>query len=174
MKVRLFLWLPLVFFFLITCGCDSESHRLKTGDPAPDFTLTDLDGNSVRLAELRGQVVALRFWADWCPYCKDEMKALEPVHQRLQHRDLRLLAVNVGQDRETAERFVHRLELSYPALLDPESAVARRYGVIGLPTTVFIDRGGRVRGKILGESDALTFERMVEDLLKEPPGRTEQ
>ncbi len=159
-------WTLMLLLALTLAGCDSRAPRLVSGDAAPEFALTDLSGQTVRLADLRGQVVAVRFWADWCPFCKGEMQELEPVYRQRQAEGLRLLAVNVGQDRETAHRFVARLGISYDTLLDPESATARQYGVIGLPTTFFIDRQGRLRGKILGESDAATFERMVAPLLK--------
>jgi peroxiredoxin len=114
---------------------------------------------------MAGKVVVVRFWADWCRFCEKEMTEIEQVYKELSGRGLRVLAVNVGQDRETAQRFVERLELSYTTLLDPESETARNYGVIGLPTTFFIDRQGRIHSKILGESDASIFRQAVEPLL---------
>jgi peroxiredoxin len=116
-------------------------------------------------SDLNGQVVALRFWADWCRFCEKEMAEIEQVYQALKGRGLRVLAVNVGQDRETSEDFFKHLGLSYTALLDPDSETARSYGVIGLPTTFFIDRQGRIHSKILGESDVATFRQAVEPLL---------
>jgi peroxiredoxin len=112
-----------------------------------------------------GQVVAIRFWADWCPFCDKEMRDIEQVYRELSDRGLRVLAVNVGQDKQTAQRFVKRLGISYTTLLDPDSETARSYGVLGLPTTFFIDRQGLVHSKILGESDAAVFRQAVEPLL---------
>jgi peroxiredoxin len=114
---------------------------------------------------LAGQVVVVRFWADWCRFCEKEMVEIEQVYQELSGHGLRVLAVNVGQDRETAQRFVTRLGLSYTTLLDTDSETARRYGVIGLPTTFFINRQGRIHSKILGESNAAIFRQAVEPLL---------
>ncbi len=76
-----------------------------------------------------------------------------------------VLAVNVGQTRDTAAAFTSKLGITYDVLLDPESKVARQYGVVGLPTSFVIGRDGVVRGKILGESDKAVFARMVEGLL---------
>jgi len=147
-------------------GCGERAPQLKSGDPALPFETQALDGRHLRFpADFTGKVVAIRFWADWCPFCKDEMTAIEPIYR--QHRDagLEVIAINVGQSRPVAQRFIDKIPISYTIGLDEESAVARRYGVIGLPTTFFIDRDGKVRHKILGESEAETFARAVRELL---------
>jgi peroxiredoxin len=95
------------------------------------------------------------------------MAWLEQVYQRLRPDRFQLLAVNAGQDRKTAQGFVNRVKITYPALLDEESAVTYRYGVIALPTTVLVDRKGIVRHKIIGESDPATFEAMARELVAE-------
>jgi thiol-disulfide isomerase/thioredoxin len=112
-----------------------------------------------------GKVVAVRFWADWCPFCENEMQAIEPVYQKYRGQGLVILAVNVRQDRGTTLAFMEKLDVSYAALLDEDGVVARDYGVMGLPTTFFIDRDGRVAGRILGESTAEVFAQMVEKIL---------
>jgi cytochrome c biogenesis protein CcmG, thiol:disulfide interchange protein DsbE len=150
---------------VLLAGCSSERTTVANDELAPPFELELLTGGTVALDGLRGQVVALRFWADWCPFCRREMRELEPLYQQLREQGLEILAVNVGQDRGRVERFVGRVNHSYPTLLDPDSAIARRYGVIAIPVTFFIDREGIVRGRILGESDAATFERMAAPLL---------
>ncbi len=155
---------PLVLLGLLA-GCGNERTTVANEEPAPAFELELLAGGTVALDELRGQVVALRFWADWCPFCRREMRELEPVYRQLREQGLEILAVNVGQDRGRVERFVDRIHYTYPTLLDPDSAIARRYGVIAIPVTFFIDREGIVRGRILGESDPATFERMAGPLL---------
>ena len=154
----------------LLAGCDGEGPRLANGNPAPGFSLQRLAGGSANFpGDYRGQVVAIRFWADWCPFCKDEMTALEPVYRKLQAQGFHILAVNVRQDAETAARFVHRLGISYETLLDSSGEVARAYGVQGLPTTFLIDADGTLRGRILGESSPEVTERMVRDLLARRP-----
>jgi peroxiredoxin len=151
---------------LLLAGCGREPPQLAPGEPPPPFTLPALEGQPVALpADLQDQVVVVRFWADWCPFCKSEMQAIEPVYQAYRDRGLRVLAVNVRQDAKTAAAFVAPLEISYEVLLDGDGAVARAYGVSGLPTTFFLDRRGRLATRILGESTPEVFEQVVKDLL---------
>lgn len=161
--------LPLIIALLIIlllAGCGEETPKLENGQAAPAFALTDLTGKTWHLPEdLQGQVVALRFWADWCPFCAPEMRAIEPLYQELQAQGLRVLAVNVRQDRETAARFIAGLGISYATLLDEDGAVARQYGVSGLPTTYFIDRAGKIHTRILGEAAPELFAKIVREML---------
>lgn len=154
----------------LLAGCGGEAAKSPAnGEPAPTFEAKTLAGGQIRLpADYAGKVVALRFWADWCPYCRKEMAELGPVHARLRGRGLEILAVNVAQDRDTVRRFVAPLGIAYPVLLDPEGEVARSYGVQALPVTWLLDRRGMVRSKIVGEATAAVFEARVSELLDEP------
>ena len=146
---------------LILTGCgDSITHPVQ-GDAAPPFELRDLDGNLVRFPDdFRGATVAVRFWADWCPFCESEMRALEPVFRR-HNEEMTILAVNVRQSHEKAAAFVAKLGISYPTLLDEQGEVARTYGVTGLPMTFFVDGRAVLQRKILGESTPEMFERLI-------------
>jgi peroxiredoxin len=93
------------------------------------------------------------------------MRDIEPIYQELRAQGLRVLAVNVRQDRETASRFVAGLGISYEILLDEEGALARAYGVSGLPTTYFIDRAGKIHTRILGEASPDLFAKIVREML---------
>ncbi len=156
--------LSLISLVLILNACGDPAPPLANGDPAPLFNLPRLGGGQQGLPQTN-RVVAVRFWADWCPFCESEMQAIEPVYQQLQDRGLVILAVNVRQDQDTAKAFMDKLNVNYDVLLDQEGTVARSYGVTGLPTTVFIDRNGRLAGKILGESTPQVFTGMLEKLL---------
>ena len=166
------LWLVLATALTLgLSACGESVPHLQAGDPAVGFALPDLDGNTIAVPDdLKGKVVALRFWADWCPFCREEMKAIEPVYQARKDDGLVVLAVNVGQSRERAADFVGELGISYTTLLDEESKVAGQYRVIGLPMTFFIDRNGVVQGKILGESAPGVFAEQVDALLKKREG----
>lgn len=155
----------LLLVALVT-ACSGKPPALAPGEPVPGFALMSLSGETLRLPEdVSGRVVAVRFWADWCPFCKSEMQALEPVYQRLKEEGLVILAINVRQDRETAAAFIARLGTSYPVLLDTEGEVARQYGVLGLPTTFIVDQQGRLSSRIIGESTPEVFERAVRGAL---------
>lgn len=147
------------------CGC-ADPESLNRGDRAPSFALTAVSGPAVRFPDAgAGAPTAIRFWADWCPYCYQEMKDLEPVAARLRSERFTVLAVNVGQDRTTVQSFVARLGIGYPALVDESAATAKAYGVKALPTTFFVGGDGRIRNKLVGEADARTFERLARELL---------
>jgi peroxiredoxin len=151
---------------LTLAGCGEQAPRFERGDLPPAFSLSRLDGGEVSFpSQFGGQVVAVRFWADWCPFCESEMQAIEPVYRRHQDEGLVILAVNVRQDHATAKAFVDKLNISYDTLLDPEGDIARAYGVLGLPTTFMIDRDGRLHARIIGESTPELFERIVQELL---------
>ena len=151
---------------LVATGCGESTPQLQTGAPPPEFRLATVAGGEVAFpAQTTGQIVAIRFWADWCPFCESEMTQLEPVYRKYGQQGLRILAVNVRQDPDTARRFVAKLGISYETLLDSDGRVARTYGVLGLPTTFFVDRDGRLKGKVVGESTPDVFERIVREML---------
>jgi peroxiredoxin len=155
---------------LVLVGCGPETSQPQAGEAAPSFQVVRLDGSRAMFPQdYRGRVVALRFWADTCPFCRKEMSAIESVYERDRADGLAILAMNVGQSAQVAERFTSSLGISYEVGLDEDAVVARRYGVTGLPMTYFIDRQGKVRSKILGESNTDTFEGVAGPLLGEPP-----
>jgi thiol-disulfide isomerase/thioredoxin len=123
--------------------------------PAADFTLADVDGEPLRLADLRGKVVMLNFWASWCPPCRREMPSMQRLYQQYAEQGLVVVAVNQWEDADLVFEFVGRLdpEPSFPILLDRGSKVAELYGVKGLPTTYLIDRDGNMRYRAMGGRD---------------------
>jgi len=160
-RLMLWGWLALV------AGCGQEQAPAPgNGTAPPAFTAQVLDGGQTRVPQdYAGRVVAVRFWAEWCPYCRKEMVELQPVYARLKPRGLEILAVNVAQDADTARAFTRPLGIGYPVLLDPEGATARAWGVRALPITWLLDRQGVVRGKIVGEATPEVFEAQVKALL---------
>jgi len=144
----------------------------RPGFSAPDFELLTASGETVRLQQLRGQVVLLNLWASWCPPCKAEMPAIQAVHQAYQQQGLVVLAVNstFQDDRRSALDFAGQNGLSFPILFDEQGAVTRLYQVRALPTTFFIDRQGVIRYTDVGGPlpEALLRVRLGE-LLAEAP-----
>ena len=164
--MRIATLLACIALALAACGDGRPKGDVNIGSAAPAFTAPRLDGTAVEIPGAQaGRPLVIRFWADWCKFCEGEMKAIEAVYQRHRAAGLEVVAVNAGQDRKTVADFMGKIGVTYPALLDEQSAVARRYGVVGLPTTFFVDGQGVVRGKVVGEADEATFERQVRALL---------
>ena len=160
------IFLLILALFLSACGKEAPKANVNIGSIAPTFQTFRADGGAEHFpAAYFGKPLVIRFWADWCKYCEGEMKAIETVYQANQGK-LQVLAINAGQDKATINAFIKKIGVTYPALLDENSAIARSYGVVGLPTTFFIDSKGIVRGKIVGEADEATFARHVQELLQ--------
>lgn len=119
--------------------------------PAPSFVLTDLHGVETGVADLKGKVILLNFWATWCEPCRKEMPDLETLWRTYRDRGLVVLAVSEdGGDIRSVTRFVAKHRLSYPVLVDNDGKLASRYQVSGLPVTYLIDRQGNIAASALG------------------------
>jgi peroxiredoxin len=116
-----------------------------TGGPAPQFTLAARGGSNVSLAQYKGQVVMLNFWASWCGPCRQEMPLLESIYKKYNRLGFTLIGVNVEPDSNAANEWLKQTPVSFPILYDKESKVSKMYDVAGMPSTVIIDRTGRVR-----------------------------
>lgn len=124
-----------------------------TGKPAPDFTLTLFDGQTVRLSDFKGKVVFLNFWASWCPPCRAEARLLEQSWQRVKDQGVVFLGVDIQDTEEAARRFVQEFGITYPNGRDPNNRIAIDFGVYGIPETFFIDKEGRITYKHIGGLD---------------------
>ena len=118
---------------------------------ALDFTAKTLDGRTVQLSKLKGNVVFLNFWATWCVPCKAEMPAMERLHRALRGQPFRMLAVNLQEAPATIRKFVDELGLTFDVVLDPTGAITQDYNVNNLPLTFLIDKRGRIVARALGE-----------------------
>jgi peroxiredoxin len=136
---------------------------------APDFTLRTLEGRNLRLAEQRGSVVMVNFWASWCAPCRVEMPHLSRIWDKYRDAGYVFLAVNVDENLQNAVSATSRMALRAPVLLDVEKKVVRAFEVATMPTTVLIDRDGQVRHVHRGYREGVeqTYEQQVRALLKE-------
>jgi peroxiredoxin len=141
------------------------------GNPVPDFILPDLEGKSHRLADLRGRVVVLNFWATWCPPCIDEMPSLQRLHRALADRGIAVLAVSVDERFSDVSAFARKFQLTFTVLHDEGKKVSRKYQTFKYPETYILDREGRLKTKVVGPRDwaAPTVIRDMVELLKEEP-----
>jgi thiol-disulfide isomerase/thioredoxin len=134
------------------------SHELTPVDPpvaAPDFTLPDLDEETHKLSDYRGKVVMLNFWATWCPPCRREIPSMESIYHDLGKSGFVVLAVNEFEDPDHVFAYMGQLSVlpNFPVLLDTDSKVSQDYKVKGLPTTVLIDKQGRIVYRAVGGRD---------------------
>jgi peroxiredoxin len=120
---------------------------------APDFELRDVDGKLHRLADYRGKVVILNFWATWCPPCRYEMPSMERARKKIEGENMVILAVDVGEDEDTIFSFIANYEVHFPLLMDQEAKTIKSYPVIGLPTTYIIDPQGNVTHRVVGSRE---------------------
>lgn len=141
----------------------------QAAGPAPDFTLRTVAGPNLRLAEQRGQVVMVNFWASWCAPCKQEMPHLNALYDRYRSAGFVLLGVNVDDDPAKATAEAARLGIRFPVLLDSAKAVSKAYALAAMPTTVVIDRDGQVRHVHQGYRNGVeqVYEQQVRALVKE-------
>lgn len=154
---------------LLAASLAASAAAALTPGPAPDFTLRSVGGANLRLKEQRGQVVLLNFWATWCGPCREEMPHLNRLYEKYKASGFLLLGINVDDDVRNAEGTSNRLGLRFPVLLDTGKTVSRLYNLDTMPSTVLIDRDGRVRYVHLGYRGGYeeTYDRQIRELLRE-------
>ena len=136
---------------------------------APELELPRLFGGGVgSLADYRGQVVVLNFWASWCEPCREESPLLQRWHERMEPRRGTVLGVDVLDLTGDARDFIDEYELTYPMLRDGEGDSRERFGILGFPETFVIDREGRIAAVARGPVDDTFMREHVAPLLREP------
>jgi thiol-disulfide isomerase/thioredoxin len=135
----------------------------------PRLVLNGLDGRRQSLADHRGKVVLVNFWATWCEPCRDEMPSMQKLKERLAGRPFEIVAVNYGESEAKVSEFVRRMSVDFRVLLDPNQEAPKAWRVRVLPASFLVDRGGRVRFSVVGELDWASDEvvRRVSGLLSQ-------
>ena len=135
---------------------------------APDFTLHTMNGPNMRLQEQRGKVVMINFWATWCGPCRQEMPHLSRLYDKYRASGFVLMGINVDDDTRNAAAVAAKLGVGFPVLLDTDKQVSRLYDLSTMPSTVLIDRDGKVRfvhrGYLSGYEDV--YDKQIRELLK--------
>lgn len=138
-------------------------EKVEIGKKAPDFVLTDINGEKHRLSDYEGQGVFLNFWATWCKPCEREMPYMNDQRQKYKDQGVEIIAVNVGESEVAVKEFAKRHQLDFPIVLDREQQVTTAYGVNPLPITFLIDKNGNVVYVHRGE---IPTEQVVIDLME--------
>jgi peroxiredoxin len=142
--------LILAAFLVFAAGCDRGAHPRQTGRPAPDFTVTD--GNRhIHLADYRGKIVILNFWASWCIPCTAELPSLTAMQQQLPQ--VQVLAVSIDVDQQAYRDYLVEHKISLLTIDDPAHHTADLYGTYRWPETYVIDQHGVIRRKFIGPQD---------------------
>lgn len=133
----------MLLLLLIPRGDANET--LVPGQPAPDFNLTSLEGEQVRLSALKGRPVVVNFWASWCTPCRKEMPEFEAVQAKYGDQGLQVYGINVGESKVAVTNFRDQVGVTFPILIDTDESVQNAYKILPLPATFFIDRAGVIR-----------------------------
>jgi thiol-disulfide isomerase/thioredoxin len=155
-------------------GAESSRFVPWTRPETPPLTLKDLAGRTHALADYRGTVLLVNFWATWCEPCREEMPSMRTLRERLAGQPFEVLAINYGEAASRVREFLERERLPLIALLDPGQATARAWRVRVLPGSFLVDAEGRVRYTVIGELDWASEDAMraVRTLLPAAPATT--
>ena len=154
-------------------GSTAPTLFLGKSSDAPDFTLEQLDGKSMRLSDLRGKAVLLNFWATWCGPCKIETPWLVELQNQYGHDGLQVVGVEMGDDgKDEITKFMKDMGMNYPVLIGKEAVGEAYGGVPALPETFFIGRDGKIVDKIIGLKGKGEIEDSIKKALDTPAGNS--
>lgn len=148
---------------LISSEDNSAWIEPKFRQSATDFSLSDLNGNRVSSKGLQGKNIYINFWATWCPWCVKELPDIEKVYQKYKDKSLVILAIDLGEDKETVNKFIQQNNYHFNVLLDSVQTVAQRYNISSIPVSIFIDKNGKIAQRITG---AMKEDQIIADIDK--------
>jgi cytochrome c biogenesis protein CcmG, thiol:disulfide interchange protein DsbE len=161
----------LLAVLVLTLGIASVSvaRAVREGSVAPEIALKDLSGKLVKVADLKGKVVLVDFWASWCGPCREELPVLEGLYKKYRERGLVIVGVGLDRDSEKLTKFLRAVPLSFPVVHDPAGSVADKYAPPKMPSSYLIDKRGLIRHLHAGykASDKAQLEKELSALLAE-------
>jgi len=160
---------------LLFCGCrggevtdssvSGKTTETKALPAAPDFEVTAIDGKVIKLSSLKGKVVVIDFWATWCGPCVYEIPGFINLYNKYNERGLEIIGFSVDRDQKAVIDFAKNKGVNYPIAFADGEMQEDYGGIQGIPTTFFVDREGRITGKVVGARDEAFFEKEIIKLL---------
>lgn len=163
-------WIAFTAIF-IPLPATSNTRAARQGFLAPDVNLPTMDGSSLQLSELRGQIVLINFWASWCPPCKAEMPDLQSIYTEYKDQGFTLLAINLtsGDNQDSAKAYVLENQYNFPVLFDLNGSVNNLYNVRAVPTSYLVDEHGIIQAVIIGRESEAAIKARIDALLQKRP-----
>lgn len=165
--VILLLMIAAIGYTLYNNATAEDVSVLKAGDKAPDFSLVDLEGNTHKLSDYKGQGVFLNFWGTWCKPCAKEMPAMDRQYEQFKDQGVQVLAVNIAQSEFEVQNFADQYNLSFPVVIDKTKSVMTAYNIIPLPTTVLVNPEGEIEQVVTGEMTEQDIKGFMEEIKPE-------
>lgn len=137
---------------LLVCllAVPAHAERADVGRPAPTFEAATLAGQPLALADLKGRVVLIDFWASWCDPCREEFPELDALYREFREQGVEVIGVSVDLKRDNIDAFISKHPVAFPIIHDPKKAIADRFKPRAMPTAYLVDRAGVVRYVHLG------------------------
>lgn len=142
----------------------SGKEKVAIGDKAPDFVVTDLNGERHQLSDYKGQGVFLNFWGTWCKPCQREFPFIDKMYQHYKEKGVQVIAINVGEPEFNVKNFIKKYDLSFPVAIDKGDQLQNAYGIGQLPATLIIDKNGIVIDIIIGEMSEKLIQQYMEQI----------
>jgi peroxiredoxin len=143
----------------------ADKEKVQVGKVAPDFVVTDLQGNTVQLSELQGKGIFLNFWGTWCKPCEKEMPYMNELQDVYREKGIEIIALNADETEIAVKNFVDRYNLQFTVAIDKGTEVLNTYGVGPLPTSFLIDKDGKVIRRITGTQTKEQLEEHLKEIM---------
>ncbi|GIN59432.1 thiol-disulfide oxidoreductase ResA [Lederbergia ruris] len=153
--------------FTLYASLTKDKAKIAIGDKAPDFVLTDMEGNKHQLSEYKGKGVFINFWATWCKPCKVEMPHINTQYNEYKDQGVAVLGINMGDSTLLIDNFLDKQDLDFPILEDKSKDVIELYNIYKLPATIIIDSDGVIVDIVEGQLPEGRIKAMMERIKPE-------